>query len=697
LPIRLESHISSAATDTKVKKLALADSQRRALVADLDTGLVLRTLAGHPRLNYPDISPDGRWVATSTFKGVDVKVWDLTAKTPPNPVASFPAGDRAGAHFSRDGRWLMVSDSVRSMRYYYRVGSWSLQRQELLAGGDGAMTSSAGGLLAVSFRGGREARLVDSTTGHDWASLPVPPGHSVGAFGFNHDGSQLAALGGHYLHLWDLRALRLKLDAIRLDWESDAYPALPNAEPRLTVKVDGATAARATLEVVAVPPPRPRRQAKPEEIAAWVARLNDPDGKIRTEAATALEEVGPPALKALDEAATHRDMAVREQAKQVRDRIAVAEALNVHRCSLKLKEIPVADAVKTLADKSGFRLRYASPRFTFGQRKSVTLELDNVSFVEVMDRLCQAAGLVAVPSGPDNWFLQEGKPPPHELISYAGPVRMQAVNVEYQTLLDLQGAKVTSEQLRLYLSLSSQARGSILSLGQPRAVEARDSTGRSLLADSQTPRPQNDFFESMPWNFGTQRTVLLQPPPKRGGKLEKVKLVLPIEIKAAQQDVLTMTDLARAAGKTFFGKDGIRVKVRTAQINNPSYIQVLFDVLAPTGTSFDRNNLGIRLTDARGREHQASWFNLNRIRRSVREAVPETMVWLSASGGPGFAAQLPWAALAPGSLNGERTRLSGNAQFFVQDGSVSAATITLFRFERLRSELAFEFRDVRLP
>jgi WD40 repeat protein len=693
LRLPITRYLSSAATDANDQTLAVVDSLRKALIADLKTGSLLRTLTGHDRMNYIDVSPDGRWAATATFKGVDVKVWNLSAKNLTQPVASFRAGDRAGVHFTRDGRWLVVTEPVQMVRFYYRVGSWGLVRQERFAGGEGAVFSSAEGLIAVAYQGGRGLRLLESITGQDWATLPVPPGHSVGRLAFNHDGSQVAAIGGRYVDLWDLRALRRQLADIDLDWDRASYPALPKAAPPLTVTVEGMPQPRPAIDVVALPPPRPPRRAKPEELAAWIARLSDPDPRIRENAATALEEVGPPALKALDDAARHPDATVRERVKQVHDRIAVVQSLNPRRYSLKLTDVTVADAVATLAAKTGVRLEYVEPPAAGDLPKKISLELKGVPFLEALDRLCQTAGMSSSRRGASIWVLQEGNPTPGGLLAYAGPLRMQAVSVGYQNPLD---APVQNnqppERVRLQLLLTSEARSAVLGVGPLRVLEARDNTGRSLLPDS----PGTDsVFRRM--GSGTTLTLLLEPPPQRGGKLEQLKIALPVEITAGRRDVLTVPDLARAAGKTFYGSDGIRLKVQAVNLATPPFLSMTFTVSAPDGSPYGPSNLGVRLTEATGREHLTSSLLISRATRVVRAAGPEHLIWMSASGQVGFPAQLPWAALAPGPLNGTRQEWSGSTQFVIQTRISSPVRLTLFRFDRLRTELPFEFHDLRLP
>src|SRR5947209_17527405 len=56
----------------------------------------------HPGLDQCPISPDGRWVATATWKGQDVKVWDVAT----GRLAWQLSCDSAFVRFSPDGRWM---------------------------------------------------------------------------------------------------------------------------------------------------------------------------------------------------------------------------------------------------------------------------------------------------------------------------------------------------------------------------------------------------------------------------------------------------------------------------------------------------------------------------------------------------------------------------------------------------------------
>jgi len=183
----------------------------------------------------------------------------------------------------------------------------------------------------------------------------------------------------------------------------------------------------------------------------------------------------------------------------------------------------------------------------------------------------------------------------------------------------------------------------------------------------------------------------------RGGTLKHLKIVLPVEVLARRRDVLTVTDLVKTAGKTFAGDDGVRLNVKSVNVFGPNLVQMQLAVSVPAGQSLDANKLGLRLTDAKGGEHQPLTFNMNLYRQNVREPEAEDLLWLSGSLQGGFLAQLPWAGLAPGTRKLNRLQWTGFAQFSSQEAIGAPAKLTLFRFERLRTELPFEFHDLPLP
>ena len=119
--------------------------QNRLAITDFNRGVNLIDLSPRPRTvqswrtptaHFIAASPDGRWVATGSFKGPGFQVWDTLR----NAVArSWSTGD-ADVAFSPDGRWLVsgCGDSAASAAggecSFWKVGSW--EPAEYPAGAD---------------------------------------------------------------------------------------------------------------------------------------------------------------------------------------------------------------------------------------------------------------------------------------------------------------------------------------------------------------------------------------------------------------------------------------------------------------------------------------------------------------------------------------------------------------------------------
>ncbi len=203
------------------QSFAAADYQKdRALVfSSVDPARRIE-LGPHPGIRFVSLSPDGRWTATGTWKGWNIKVWEnATGKM----VWEQPNGS-AIVQFSPDGLWLVSSD--REGSHFWRTGSWQIEHDidPVAAFAPFAFTHD-GKLLACSKPdAGRVVKLIEVATGAEVATLEAPQPRSPSGLSFNSDGSVLAvATMNQTIQLWDLRAVRRGLGEIGLDWNQPAY------------------------------------------------------------------------------------------------------------------------------------------------------------------------------------------------------------------------------------------------------------------------------------------------------------------------------------------------------------------------------------------------------------------------------------------------------------------------------------------
>lgn len=177
----------------------------------------------HPAVAYVALSPDSRWVATGTWGGKGVRVWNALDGTLVKELV--PDSRRTQVGFSPDGRWL-VAGTEREYRLW-RVGSWELgwrwAREPTDLPGPFAFTGD-GRMLAIA-QTRYVVQLADTVTGKKLAKLETPDPVHLCWLAFSPDGSQLAAASeSHAIQLWDLRSIRRELRTMKLDWDLPPYP-----------------------------------------------------------------------------------------------------------------------------------------------------------------------------------------------------------------------------------------------------------------------------------------------------------------------------------------------------------------------------------------------------------------------------------------------------------------------------------------
>jgi WD40 repeat protein/Flp pilus assembly protein TadD len=224
------------------RSLAVVDrGQARALVLNLAGGAQVQ-LRPHPQIARTSISPDGRWVATSTYWGRQstIKVWDARSGQLVRDLPGEGLNGDAWVAFSPDGDWLVLG--AHDYRFY-EVGSWQpgpTHPRERANTSPAPLAFAPDSKIVAILQNPRLVRLIDVATSQELASLATPDPPLIGHLAFSPDGSRLAvACGAGVIQVWDLRYLRRQLADLGLDWDLRPYPPLDKkkqAEPlRATV------------------------------------------------------------------------------------------------------------------------------------------------------------------------------------------------------------------------------------------------------------------------------------------------------------------------------------------------------------------------------------------------------------------------------------------------------------------------------
>jgi WD40 repeat protein len=177
-------------------------------------------LGRHADASSVAFSPDARWLATGTWKGRGVKVWNVQAQ---RLERELPVLATASVEFSPDGRWLATGSHPLQV---WATGSWHEQwRFEKLESNSPWIWmafSPDSRLLAVIIRD-RDIALLETATGRVLANLEAPDRPRLSRLRFTLDGKLVALEHDGCLQVWDLRRLRAELSGIKLDWDLPAY------------------------------------------------------------------------------------------------------------------------------------------------------------------------------------------------------------------------------------------------------------------------------------------------------------------------------------------------------------------------------------------------------------------------------------------------------------------------------------------
>jgi serine/threonine protein kinase/WD40 repeat protein/tetratricopeptide (TPR) repeat protein len=215
-----------------------ADGQTLAVVVDHERGRMavvdmcgqspVLTFGNHPGAERLSLSPDATRLATGTWKGSGVKIWNTRDGTLERTISEQGSCDVV---FSPDGRLLLTGSSAVYRCWDVSSGSMLYEIPRRHAGGQpgkGAF-SPDGSLIAIAPTRSL-VQLIEAGTGHPLVSLEPPDPRHIASMGFSPDGSRLAVtFNDETILLWDLRAIRGALAELHLDWNA---PEPANAASR---------------------------------------------------------------------------------------------------------------------------------------------------------------------------------------------------------------------------------------------------------------------------------------------------------------------------------------------------------------------------------------------------------------------------------------------------------------------------------
>lgn len=174
-------------------------------------------------------SADGRWLAAGHAKVSNVGLFRIEDG---KFIRGFPTAGPAIVAFTPDSRWLVTAAledycfwNVETRARGLRIG------REQDPGLSGRMAFSNDGRMMAITRSQWVVSIVDPADGRELGRLEHPNPQLVSALAFSASGTLLAvATHAHLIQLWDLRRLRERLSAMKLDWDLPPFPS-PAAPP----------------------------------------------------------------------------------------------------------------------------------------------------------------------------------------------------------------------------------------------------------------------------------------------------------------------------------------------------------------------------------------------------------------------------------------------------------------------------------
>jgi hypothetical protein len=338
------------------------------------------------------------------------------------------------------------------------------------------------------------------------------------------------------------------------------------------------------------------------QVEKLIAQLGSKSFAEREKAMQALEGIGEPALGALRKASRSGDIEISRRAvdlvRRIEDRDLPTRALLPKRVHVVCKDTPVPEAVAELARKSGYDVIVGETRARVAARK-VTLDTGETTFWKAFDQLCSQAGLAeAKPESDDDrksdrdpdfvpgyvfgQIILEDDRSPRSPTWYAGAVRIRAMSPDTRIL----GPGRGDGEILCALEVFPEPRlAMLLNLVSLHIDKAVDDQGQALTpAPPPPPGPKGPVVSRPLWWAGPHQVVVrLRQGEKASRSLKELKGRLGIRTRTAPEELLTVENIQKAAGKVFKGSAGGALNVIAVSRDASGVFELEVKVALPAG------------------------------------------------------------------------------------------------------------------
>jgi len=313
-----------------------------------------------------------------------------------------------------------------------------------------------------------------------------------------------------------------------------------------------------------------------EQIEKLVRQLNDDDAARRDDAEQVLSELAPTGdaeqtdafLEVLPQPTDGMPAEVRLRLTRLRKQIETEQssrALAGSRLTLSADAMPLSELFAAVEKQTGNTL--SDHREQFGQNatpRPITVEVKDEPFWPALDKILDAARMTVYPfSGEDTLAIIDSEQdalPRSQGASYAGPFRVQAVNVVARRDLRLPA----QDGARIELEIAWEPRLRPIAISQPaQSLEVTTDEGSNLKLAS----AQEVFqIEVQPGSHATELTIPLQLPARSVSTLTSFKGTLSALVPGRTVEFkFTALDKAKGDTKSLGGVDVTLNAVRKNQ------------------------------------------------------------------------------------------------------------------------------------
>jgi WD40 repeat protein len=178
----------------------------------------------HARGAFVAVSPDAERLVTSGWHSTRVKLWDVPGR---RLIHEWEVGSSSLVFVTPDNRQLIVARSSDFTFYDLKTLAVLRRLPRELGLFPGMVIFTADGRLMAMEMAPGIIELQEVVSGRTVARLEDPQGDQSTWMGFTPDGTQLVVAARHAgaIHRWDLRAIRIRLKAMNLDWDWPEFAA----------------------------------------------------------------------------------------------------------------------------------------------------------------------------------------------------------------------------------------------------------------------------------------------------------------------------------------------------------------------------------------------------------------------------------------------------------------------------------------